>query len=136
MEIIKSKNGIYEIHQHYIITRFHQGCNVGLEEAALITLILTEHFQNDFGFIADRVNSYSFDPSVIPAFLEGLPFLKSFAWVNYNCHRNISMRFLATFFPETTELNSFSSLQQAKVWTTGIIKPANGINDETRYSIP
>ncbi|TLU66794.1 hypothetical protein FE810_04610 [Thalassotalea litorea] len=117
MEIIEVDNATFEIHQDFIIARFAEGSDQGLEEAVLVRALLADKFTGKFGWISDRINSYSIQPKFIEGVLEDFDHLKCMAWVTYGCAIKTEVSKLSGFIPESIEKKSFESLAEAVIWT-------------------
>ena len=120
MKTIESNNGIYEIHRNYVIARYHNDIHVELDEANFIVNMITENFTCEFGFISDRVNSYSFHPFLIFKVLQKITNLKCFASVTYN-NPSKSTHYMNNEFPRNIQIREFSSLPSATEWIKTII---------------
>ena len=121
MKTIETDLGLYEIYDNYVIARFSAGVSVGFDDADSIIKILTQHFPHNFGWISDRVNSYSFDTMLIFHVLERMQNLKSVASVVYG---QVSKRtdYLEPMLSASMQVGEFDSLDKAESWMKESLK--------------
>ena len=56
------KLGRLYLFDNYIITEFNEGINITFENFSEVSEIIKSHYKNEpFGFISNRINSYSMD---------------------------------------------------------------------------
>ena len=118
---ITSENGIYELFEHYVVVRFNEGCHVSLRhEGKFIKQLFHDNFTDKFGWISDRVHSYSFDPALIEYLANASNNLVCFASVSYSSTVK-NTHYLYDIFPETIALMDFAALSPAKDWVESIV---------------
>ncbi|TLU66793.1 hypothetical protein FE810_04605 [Thalassotalea litorea] len=125
MESIKSNNAIYELHENYVIAKYFEGSDPGLQEAIFIYRFLAEKYTSDFGWISDRVNSYSSHPEFIHNLLEDFSNFKCIAWVTYKDSLKTRISPLPGFLPKRIKTSSFHSLPEAVAWTQTILSKSS-----------
>ena len=122
MEIIESDNAAYELHDNYVVVRFFEGGQIGIDEAVFIKTLLSEKFQQPFGWISDRINSYSVDPTLVKDMLEDLSNFKCVSWVCYGSSIKSKISTLYDFIPEGIETKVLHSIPEAIEWTEHIVE--------------
>jgi len=122
MEIVDSSNGAYEIHDKYVIARYFEGSSLGIEEAVFVNTLLRDRFSTEFGWISDRVNSYSTDPMVIKEMVKNVSHFKCAAWVSYGSSLKAKASVLPAFVPDRIKTNIFDSLPEAIEWVESIVE--------------
>ncbi|ALJ03881.1 hypothetical protein APS56_01365 [Pseudalgibacter alginicilyticus] len=70
---------------NYVIAEFHEGVNISYENFKESKVLMKKYFGNrKFGFIGNRINSYSIVISEAPLFNETFKNLSAYATVTYN----------------------------------------------------
>ena len=116
MKVVSSKNGRYEIFDNYVIARYNEGVDITPDnEGDFIKELLKKHFQNEFGWISDRVNSYSFSPFLIKYVANEFDNLKYFASVSYNKFSKKN-EFANRQFPSSMLIRDFEAVPSAISW--------------------
>jgi len=73
------------LYENYIITEFNEGVDINFENFKELSKIIEESFKNEpFGFIANRVNSYSINLNDAALFNKTFPNAIAYAIVAYS----------------------------------------------------
>jgi hypothetical protein len=116
------KLGSIYLFDDYIITEFNEGVDVNFENFREVTEIINIHFgSKPFGFIANRLNSYSIDLSDSTKFNSNLPNLKAYAVVVYNSITERVFEIENHFFKYKREV--FKDLENATEWVEKTLHP-------------
>ena len=117
-DVIKSFNtkiGTVFIFDNYIITEFKEGIDINFENHYEVSIIIQNHFKDKpFGFLANRINSYSINLSDAHLFNEAFPNCKAYAITYYNEISEKVMTLENQFFKFNRK--AFKNLKQATDW--------------------
>tara|TARA_B100000795_G_C22777476_1_gene430692 strand:+ start:1380 stop:1748 length:369 start_codon:yes stop_codon:yes gene_type:complete len=108
-----------EIYDNYLVSVMFEGINLTPDKNAILLNIATKYFKNtNFGYITNRLQSYSVDPSI---YIETskIENLVSFAIVSSK-KINISNTEIEKLFYKKP-FKHFTSLKDAIEWTNNII---------------
>ena len=84
-KLLNVKLGSVYLFDNFIVTEFNEGVDINFNNFNEVTDIIKTHFDNrPFGFIANRLNSYSIDLNDATQFNTNFPNLKAYAIVVYN----------------------------------------------------
>ena len=112
--------GYVEIHEHFAVGVLNEGIDLKTEENKyLLNVFRTEYQSKPFGFISNRVHSYSVDPTVYKETSE-LKNLMAIAVVISSPVQKLSIEIEKLFFNKPFEY--FSSLEEAKAWMQNTIE--------------
>lgn len=99
----------------YVITNFSEGVDINLNNFESVGNYIKSHFNGrDFGYIANRENSYSINIAQATIFNEAFPNLKAYAVVAYNPITEKVFEIEDRFFAFNRK--SFRSLDSAIEW--------------------
>lgn len=102
-------------YQNYLVIEVAEGMSFNHESAKELSVLTNLHFENKpFGYISNRIHSYSLDPMDYAKIREVFPNLKSFAIVTYNDLQKTSVRIEKIFFKG--KINTFENLKDAINW--------------------
>jgi hypothetical protein len=81
---VKVKLGDLYFFKNYIITEFDEGVHINFENFSDVAELIKINYNNEpFGFIANRINSYSMDLNDAHLYHKAFPNLKAYAVVVY-----------------------------------------------------
>ncbi len=107
--------GSLYLFDNYIIVEFKEGVDINFENFSDVTEIIKKKFnERPFGFIANRLNSYSIDLSDASKFNAYFPNLKAYAIVAYTVMTRRVFEVENHFF--TFNREAFTNLEQADEW--------------------
>jgi hypothetical protein len=107
--------GSLYLFDNYIIVEFKEGVDINFENFSDVTEIIKKKFNDrPFGFIANRLNSYSIDLSDASKFNAYFPNLKAYAIVAYTVMTRRVFEVENHFF--TFNREAFKNLEQAAEW--------------------
>lgn len=102
-------------YENYLVIEVAEGMSFNHEKAKELSVLTNLHFENrPFGYISNRIHSYSLDPMDYTKIWEVFPNLKSFAIVAYNDLQKTSIRVEKMFFKG--KINTFENLNDAIDW--------------------
>lgn len=82
--LIKVKLGQMYLFENYMITEFYEGVDIKFENFSEVAELVKIHYKNEpFGFISNRINSYSIDLNDADLYNKTFPNLKAYAVVVY-----------------------------------------------------
>ena len=111
--------GSLELHDHYAIGIINEGEDLrATENKSLIKACTAYYKNNNFGYISNRINSYSVDPTVYIN-TSKLPNLVAIALVISDPAQQLSADIEKVFFAKPFEY--FTSLQEAKKWIRNMV---------------
>ncbi len=122
MDIVEIENGICEFYENYVIIRMKEGTNVVTDEILFIKALLIDRFSGNFGWIVDRVNSYSYNPADAKVLLDGLNGLKTAAWVTYGDDNKYMGGLSQSLVPGSIQTRYVKTLEEAVAWTVSALK--------------
>lgn len=122
MKIQKYDFGTLEIGDHFIVGEMKEGADIHLDVVSRIIDIANEAFNGErWGYISNRINSYSLNPIV---HMEAPEFEKNmvvFAVVtNKDTHR-INAELEKSFSDEQYKFECFLNLETAIAWVTQVL---------------
>ena len=101
--------------ENYLIIEVAEGISFDYEKAKKLSELTNLHFQDrSFGYISNRVNSYSLEPIDYTRIKEVFPNLSVFAVVTYNKSQETSVKIENMFYQEG--IVSFDNLKKAIKW--------------------
>ena len=113
--LLNVKLGSVYLFDNYIVTEFKEGVDINFNNFNEVTEIIKAHFGNrPFGFIANRLNSYSIDLNDASKFNTDFPNLKAYAIVVYNSLTQRVFEIENHFFNFNRE--AFKNLENAAEW--------------------
>ena len=121
IEIHESSLGFYEIYDNYIIATFNEGVDVDLECAPEIIELLSRKMHKPFGWISNKVNSYSANPLIMRDVIPKVPLFKSYCGVIYGNYSRDYTKMGKSSVPENFCLASFNTLDDGVEWTKNIV---------------
>ncbi len=99
----------------FVVAEFNEGLHLTFDDYEDVINIVDMHFDNrQFGFVANRVNSYSLLLTDAPKFHKALPNLQAYAVVSYTALARQNVELEKRFFQFNRE--SFSELNSAINW--------------------
>ncbi|MCK8520217.1 hypothetical protein M0D21_01490 [Aquimarina sp. D1M17] len=102
-------------YKNYLIIEVAEGASFNHEKGKELSVLTNRHFGNrPFGYISNRVNSYSLEPADYIRIKEVFPNLKAFAVVVHNKLQEECVTIENMFFHQ--EIITFSKLENAKSW--------------------
>ncbi|BAO77603.1 hypothetical protein [Winogradskyella sp. PG-2] len=113
--LLNVKLGSVYLFENYIVTEFKEGVDINFENFKEVAEIINRQFSNrPFGFIANRLNSYSIDLTDAKKFNTHFPNLKAYAIVVYNALTQRVFEIENHFF----EFNraAFKDIENATEW--------------------
>lgn len=116
MKIFNTPRGNYEVYDDIIIARFNEGIELNRKDIPVIVSFMQEHMTKDFGFIADKINSYTINPFIAREIAQEVPHFKFFCNVNYHNESNDLTDIVKNIFPDYVQTNKFDSLSEAILW--------------------
>lgn len=119
---IETTLGIYEPHDNYIIVTINEGINVDAQYAPEIIKILNEEMHKPFGWISNKINSYSADPFIILEVLPNVPLISSYCGVVFGKPSRDYTKYAKRIVPEDFPMASFDKLDDAIKWTIDMVR--------------
>ncbi|MEM5566187.1 hypothetical protein WNY78_13790 [Psychroserpens sp. AS72] len=112
--------GNFYITKHFAISELNEGIHVNHELAGEIITNFSEEIRNDIkiGYIANRINSYSFDPQLWAEFNNEYDFLIATAIVSYTDFSYLNSSLEKHFFKKS--MKRCMSLDEAIIWMTDL----------------
>ncbi len=116
--------GNFRIFQNYVIGTMHEGVVVDQLCKADIWKLFNTHFKDrPFGYISNRTNSYSVDPTVYMDNSERFAMMKAMAVVTNRKMQKLNVELERQFFK--AELEVFDNLEEGKRWIENIMNYTN-----------
>ncbi len=113
--LLNVKLGSVYLFDNYIVTEFNEGVDINFDNFNEVAEIIKTHFDNrPFGFIANRLNSYSINLTDATKFNANFPNLKAYAIVVYNSLTQRVFEIENYFFKFNRE--AFKNLENAAEW--------------------
>ena len=124
MKNVRITNADLEIHDNLVIARFDEGSDITIENWMEIREILLDNFSGKFAWIADRINSYSIDPTLFltPDVIEDIDNFACLAQVNYGKNLKDSTEIAKDFLSVKVPFRSFVTLDDALNWAREILR--------------
>lgn len=112
---IKVKLGCVYLFENYIIAEFDEGVDIKFENFNDVAELVKMHYKNEpFGFIANRINSYSMDLNDAHLYHKTFPNLKAYAVVAYKSMTQAVFEIENHFFKFNRK--AFNTLENAIEW--------------------
>ncbi len=107
--------GKVTFYSNYLVIEVTEGICFDFNKAKELSILTDLHFKNkSFGYISNRINSYSLEPTDYMKIKEVFPNLKAFAAVVYNKLQQTSINIENMFLQEG--IITFDDLEVAKNW--------------------
>ncbi len=107
--------GNVSFYSNFLITELNEGVCFNIEDALKIAELVTIHFKNrPFGYISNRVNSYSLIPVNYLKIKEVFPSIEAFAAVTYSEIQKSVLKVENSFL--NGMLSDFDNLSDAVTW--------------------
>jgi len=107
--------GSLYLFDNYVVAEFKEGVDINFDNFSDVTEIVKKKFNDKpFGFIANRLNSYSIDLTDATKFNTYFPNLKAYAIVAYTVMTRRVFEVENHFFTFNREV--FKNLEQASEW--------------------
>jgi len=114
--------GLYEIFKNHIIVTVNEAIDLDSRYAPEIIKILKDNMHCPFGWISNKINSYSADPFIMLDVLPEVPMFTSYCGVIYGNQAKDYTTYGKKLVPETFSLASFDALDDAIKWTLDKVK--------------
>lgn len=106
--------------EDYFVGEFDEGVDINFENFSDITEIVKIHFENrPFGFISNRINSYSLNLNDADLFNAAFPNLKAYAVVIYNTLTEKVFEIENHFF--NFNRKAFTDIEESITWVKNCI---------------
>lgn len=113
--------------KNFLIAEFDEGITITFENFDVVRFLIKTHFKDeDFGFISNRIHSYSIAINDAPLFNSTFKNVKAYASVTYSSFASKVFEMENHFFKFNRQ--NFKNLDDAIVW----IKESLNANTETR----
>tara|TARA_R100001369_G_scaffold81162_1_gene111933 strand:- start:1753 stop:2160 length:408 start_codon:yes stop_codon:yes gene_type:complete len=113
--LINVKLGRLYLFDNYVVAEFKEGVDINFDNFSDITEIIKKEFKDKpFGFISNRLNSYSINLNDATKFNAYFPNLKAYAIVAYNSITQRVFEIENHFF--TFNREAFRNLEHAAEW--------------------
>ena len=110
----------------FLIAEYHEGVRLDFESFNEAQEVILSHFGNkEYGYIANRINSYCTNISDAPLFNAVLKNLKAHATVTYNPFSEMNFELESHFFDFNRKL--FKSISDATSWVESELNQINSI---------
>ncbi|OBQ56595.1 hypothetical protein JJL45_12670 [Tamlana sp. s12] len=107
--------------KNYVIAEFYEGVEIDYLSFEQCQTHIKKYFgENDFGFISNRINSYSVVITEAYLFNKAFPNVKAYATVSYNVFTQKSFEVESHFFKFNKR--NFLSLTEAVSWVESTLK--------------
>ena len=107
--------GSIYFNEHYVITNFKEGINIDYQSYKEVGLFIKSYYNGkDFGYMANRENSYSINLKDASFFNDAFPNPKAYAFVVYNTFTERIFEIEYHFFPQNRQ--TFKVLNEAIDW--------------------
>lgn len=132
-DALETTLGFYEFFDRYVIATFHEGVTVTRDCAPEIIELLNSRMQNRFGFISNKIHSYSADPFIMRDVVPAVPLLASYCNVVYGRQSRDYTKYGNFVVPETFPLGNFNLLDEGIAWSIAMASRDEGCQatDET-----
>ncbi|MEZ4859356.1 MAG: hypothetical protein R2781_11155 [Flavobacteriaceae bacterium] len=122
LDVLKTKLATVYFYENIVVFEAQEGAIISHETALQI---LQKGIQimklRPLVYISNRIHSYSVNPTDFK-YLEAVPTIKGFAFVNYTMESRINAQYEANFFKKPFQ--SFDSLEEAYHWAKEILATA------------
>ena len=114
------KIGSIYFNDKYVITHFNEGIDINYHNFEEVGNFIKLHFDGrDFGYIANRENSYSINLEDAKVFNQAFPNLQAYAIVLHNSFTEKIFEIENHFFHQNRQ--SFKSFEDAIIWVEKIL---------------
>ncbi|WP_067146228.1 hypothetical protein [Pseudotamlana agarivorans] len=121
IKIEKTNLGDLYFFKNYVIAEFYEGVEIDYLSFEQCQNLIKKYFgENDFGFISNRINSYSVVITEAYLFNKAFPNAKAYATVSYNVFTQKSFEVESHFFKFNKR--NFLSLTEAVSWVENTLK--------------
>ncbi|MEZ4779853.1 MAG: hypothetical protein R2786_10770 [Flavobacteriaceae bacterium] len=119
LDILETKLANIYFYQNVVVFEAKEGATISYETSLPMLLKGIQIMKNrPLVYIANRINSYSVNPTDFK-YLEAVPTIKGFAFVNYSEESRVNAKYEASFFKKPFQ--SFDSLEEAYQWTQTLL---------------
>ncbi|WP_296384578.1 hypothetical protein [Winogradskyella sp.] len=113
--LLNVKLGSVYLFDNYVVVEFNEGVDINFNNFKEVSDIIKKQYDDrPFGFIANRLNSYSIDLTDATKFNANFPNLKAYAIVVYNSFTQRVFEIENHFFKFNRE--AFKNLENAAEW--------------------
>ena len=112
--------GRYEFFDNYVVATFSEGVEVGRDCAPEIIHLLNSKMKKRFGWVSNKINSYSADPFIMLDVIPAVPRLASYCGVVYGKESRDYTKYGRLLVPKGFPLASFNILSDAIAWTVNM----------------
>ena len=124
-EKIQTYIGIYELYDNYIVSTINEGIHLDSKYAPEILEICNGHMQQPFGWISNKVNSYSADPLILLDIIPNTPLIRSYCSVDYGRPERDYSVYVKPVVPDSFHVTSLENLEDAIDWTIRMVNSQN-----------
>ena len=128
MKCVRITKAELEIHDKLVIARIDEGSDIILEDFVEIKEMLVDNFSGKFGWITDRINSFSIDPTLVSAIEEDIDNLVCLAQVNYGLKLRDTTEIAKVFYSDNVPFRSFVTLDDALNWVREMLHDVGANN--------
>ncbi|MEM8549731.1 MAG: hypothetical protein AAGF10_02975 [Verrucomicrobiota bacterium] len=114
--------GTFTIYPHVMVGELAEGTNLDIDKLKTIKALAEEHYEDSFGYIGNRINSFSIDPCTYRA-LKPMSNLISLAYVTYRQAQLHALELERDFLP-SIPVGTFYRLDDAFRWTEQMLQAA------------
>ncbi|MEM9227812.1 MAG: hypothetical protein AAGA45_07575 [Verrucomicrobiota bacterium] len=107
--------GTFTIYPQIMVGELAEGTNLDIDKLRTLKALAEEHYEEPFGYIGNRVNSFSIDPCTYRA-LKPMSNLVSLAYVTYSAAQRHALGLERDFLP-SIPVGTFYRLDDAFRWT-------------------
>jgi len=114
------KIGTLYFNKKYVLTHFKEGIDINYNNFKEVGNFIKSYFNGkEFGYIANRVNSYSINLEDAKIFNESFPNLKAYAIVAHSTFTEKIFEIENHFFPYNRK--AFKNMEDAVEWVEGVL---------------
>jgi len=121
IESVESNLGEYKFYEHHVILTAYEGVDINLQHSSEIVSLLNRKMKKPFGWISNKVNSYSANPLIMLDVVPNVPLLKSYCGVIYNDESKDYTKYGKKVVPVDFPLGKFNDINEAVEWTLDIV---------------
>ena len=122
LDILETKLATVYFYKNIVVFEAKEGATISYETSLPMLLKGLQIMKNrPLVYIANRVHSYSVNPTDFK-YLEAVPTIKGFAFVNYTEETRVNSKYEGTFFKKPFQ--SFDTLEEAYRWTQSLLQLA------------
>ncbi len=118
--------GQFTFHANYMVGEFAEGVNFDVPMLDTLGSLAQEHFTRPFGYVANRVHSYSIDPRIYKQ-LDQVPLLSALAIVTYRTASWQALQIERGFMPKMP-IGFFFDLTAALNWIENVLEQQPSAN--------